>query len=96
MQTGNKNNNTNITLNIENITISTSKSMKLLEITIDNTLNTEKHISVLCKKAALQLKTISRWQKYMEKKEKEAIIISFIYYNINYGPLLGIFVHVNN
>ena len=38
-------------LNIENITINTStKSLKILGITIDNKLDFEEHISVLCKK----------------------------------------------
>ena len=50
LQKGNKDNNTNITLNIENITINTSKSVELLETTINNKLNFEEHISVLCKK----------------------------------------------
>ena len=79
LQKGNKNNNINITLNIENITINTSKLAKLLGITIDNKLNFEEQITVDCKKASLQPNTISRLQKYMGKKEKEAIINSFIY-----------------
>ena len=40
------------------------------------------------KKASLQLNAISRLQKYMGKKEKEAIIKIFIYSNFNYGPLV--------
>lgn len=40
-QIGYKNNNTNITLNIESITINTLKSVKLLGITIDNKINFE-------------------------------------------------------
>ena len=79
LQKGNKNNNINITLNIENITINTSKLAKLLGITIDNKLNFEEQITVDCKKASLQPNAISRLQKYMGKKEKEAIINSFIY-----------------
>ena len=54
--------NTNITLNIENIAINTSKSV--------NILNFEDHVSVLCKKASLQLNAINGLQKYMGKKEK--------------------------
>ena len=70
LQKRNKNNNTNIALNIENITIKTSKSVKLSGITIDNKLNFEEHISVLCKKASLQINAISRFQSYMGKKKK--------------------------
>ena len=74
LQKENKNNNTNITLNIKNITINTSKLVKLLGITTDNKLNFEKHISVLCKKASVQLNAISHLQKHMRKQENEAII----------------------
>ena len=92
-QEGHNNSNTNITSNIENIATNTSKSMKLLAITTDNKWNFEKHISVLCKNASLQLNEISRLQKYMGEKEKESIINSFIYSTI--VPLFGIFVYVN-
>ena len=61
LQNGKKKN-TNITLNIENIAINTPKSV--------NKLNFEDHVSVLYKKAYLQLNAINRLQKYMGKKEK--------------------------
>ena len=70
LQKGNKNNNTNNTLNIRNITMNTSKSVKLSGTTIDNKLNFEEHIFVLCKKASLQLNAISRLQKYIGEKRK--------------------------
>ena len=63
LQQGNTNNSINITLNIEDITINTLKSVKLLGITIDNKLNFEEHIFVLSKKESLQLNAISRLQK---------------------------------
>ena len=91
LEKGNGNNNTNITISIENITINISKSMKLLEITVDNKLNFEEHISVLCKKASLQLNGISRLQNKIGKNEKETIINSFIYSNFNYCPLVCYF-----
>ena len=58
LQVGNKSNNTIITLNIENITINTSKSVKLLGIRIDSKINLKEHSSALCKKASLQLNLI--------------------------------------
>ena len=70
LRKGSKINKTNITLNNENITINTSKSVKILEITIGNKLNFEEDISVLCKKTSLQLNAISRLQKYMGKKKR--------------------------
>ena len=87
-QKGNRNNNANITLNIKNIRINTLNSVKLLRITIDNKLNFEEHIFVYYKKASLQLNAISRLQTYIDKKEKEAIINSFIQSNFNYCALV--------
>ena len=87
MRKGNKNG-TNNTLNIKNITINTSKSVKLLRITINNKLNFEEYVSVFYQKASLQLNAISRLQKYLTKKEKEAIINNFTYSNFNYCPLV--------
>ena len=84
LEKGNKNNNINITLNIENITINTSKLAKLLGITIDNKLNFEEQITVDCKKASLQLNAITRLQNYMGKKEKKATINSFIYSTLTF------------
>ena len=60
----------NNTLNIENITIKTSKSVKLLGTVIDNKLNFQEYISVLSIKTSLQLNAISRLQKYMEKRRR--------------------------
>ena len=60
---GNKSKSTNNALNIENITTIITKSFELLGVTIENKLNFEEHISVLCKKASLQLNAISRLQK---------------------------------
>ena len=87
LQKGNKEHE-NKTLAIENIEISTTKSVELLGLTIDDRLTFEEHISTLCKRASLQLNAISRLQKYMNQKEKEAIINSFIYSNFNYCPLV--------
>ena len=96
LRKGSKINKTNITLNNENITINTSKSVKILEMTIGNKLNFKEDISVLCKKTSLQLNAISRLQKYMGKKEKEAITNSFVYSNLNYCPLVWHFCENKN
>ena len=63
---------------IDDQEIKTTNSIKLLDINIDNQLRFNKHISILCSKAAMQLNALSRLQKYMGKSEKEAIIKSFI------------------
>ena len=62
-------------------------SVKLLGIEIDNKLN-YKHISNICKNASNQLKVICRLQTFMEHKEKEAIINTFVHSNFHYGCLI--------
>ena len=73
---------------IDNKEIKTKNSIKLLGINIDDQLKFNEHISILCSKAAVQLKALSRLRKYMGKSEKEAIINSFILSNFNYCSLV--------
>ena len=74
-------------LNINDLTINSENSVKLLGIEIDNRLSFEKHISTLCNKASNQLNTIGRIQKFMGFKEKEVLLNSFVYSNFYY-PLV--------
>ena len=60
----------------------------MLGITIDNKPNFEEHMSELCKKASIQLNTISHLQRFMGKKQKVAFINSFIFSNFNYCPFV--------
>ena len=70
-------------LNIDNNDIESTKSVKLLSITIDDRLRFDQHIWNLCSEAAMQLNALGRLQKYMGKSEKVAIVNSFIYANFN-------------
>ena len=76
------------TLNIDNNEVALEKSVKLLGIEIDDKLFFDEHLSSLCKKASNQLNAISRLHKYLAFKEKEVLINSFVYDNLNYCPLL--------
>ena len=73
---------------IVNNEIKTTKSIKLLDIIIDNQLRFNGHISIPCSKATMQLNGLYRLQKYMGKSEKEAIINSFILSTFNYCPVV--------
>ena len=75
-------------LNINDLTINSENSVKLLGIETDNRLSIEKHISTLCDKTSNQLNTIGRIQKFMGFKEKEVLLNSFVYSNFNYWPLV--------
>ena len=82
-------------LNINNQTINSGNSVKLLGIEIDNTRSFNKYISTLCKKASNQLNSIGRIQKCMGFKGKEVLLNSFVLSNFNYCPLLCISVLQN-
>ena len=82
-------------LTIDNNDIESTKSVKLLAITIDDRLRFDQHISSLCSKAAMQLNALARLEKYMGKSEKVAIVNSFLYANFNYCPLVWHLVLVN-
>ena len=75
-------------LNINDLTINSENSGKLLRIEIDNKLSFEQHISSLCNKASNQLNTIGRIQKFMGFKEKKVFLNGFVYSNFNYCPLV--------
>ena len=74
-------------LTIDNSDIESTKSVKLLGITIDDRLRFDQHMSNLCSKAAMQLNALGRLQKYMGKSEKVAIVNSFIHTNFKYCPV---------
>ena len=75
-------------LNINDLTINSENSVKLLGIEIDNEPSFEQHISTPCNKANYQLNAIGRIQKFMGFKEKEVLLNSFVYSNFNYCPPL--------
>ena len=75
-------------LTIDNNDIESTKSVKLLGITIDDCLRFDQHISNLCSKDAMQLNALGQLQKYMGKPEKVAIVNSFINVNSHYCLLV--------
>ena len=75
-------------LQIDNNEIKSENLVTLLDITIDNQLSFDDHISKLCNKASMQLNAIFRPKKYMSQKELEVVLSSFIYFNFNYCPLV--------
>ena len=67
--------------------LETTKTVKLLGIKIDNQLSFIQYISKSCSKAAMQLNAICRLAKFMGRKEKIAMVKSFVYTNFNHCPL---------
>ena len=75
-------------LNVNGVELPIKSSVKLLGIEIDNKLNFEKHISNICQKANNQLNAICTLQVFMGRKEKEAMINTFVHSNFNYVCLI--------
>ena len=59
--------------------------MKLLGVHIDDQLTFNQHINKICKRIRLK--------SFLNLKEKEVLVNSFIYSNFNYRPLVRLFSH---
>ena len=64
-------------LNINDLTINSENSAKLLGIEIDNKLPFEQHIATLCNKASDKLNAIDKMQKFMGLRKKKFFLIVF-------------------
>ena len=82
---------TEYSIQIENFIIRNSKSKKLLGITIDNKLTFDEHVSSLCDKASQKLHALSRVARYMNIKQRQIIMKSFINSQFGYCPLVWMF-----
>ena len=78
-------------VNIQDKTIKSEETVKLLGVQLDYKLNFEPHISELCRKAATQLNVLKRLKSFIGFKERETLVQSFVYSNFNYCPLVWCF-----
>ena len=85
--------NTNIEIEIGNEKISSTSSVKLLGVHIDDKLNFNEHITKTCKSARNQLNALIRLNSFLGLKEKEVLVNSFIHSNFNYCPLVWMLSH---
>ena len=75
----------------DNFEIETTTEVSLLGIQIDNKLNFDKHVELICQKASRQLNALKRLTNYLEEKEKRILVNSFILCHFNYCPLVWLF-----
>ena len=80
-----------ISARIGNEIIGNSQSEKLLGITIDNQLNFNEHVSILCKKVNLKLHALARIANFMSTDKLRIIMKSFIESQFGYCPLVWMF-----
>ena len=81
----------------DNIIIRKSKEEKVLGITFDNKFDFSTHLTSITKKANVNLNTLNtkiipRIQKYITPEQKTFLTSSFIKAQLNYCPLILIFV----
>ena len=78
-----------INLNINGAEIKGQNSV--IGVEIDNELTFNNHISIICKKARNKINAISRIQSFLVRKEKEALVNTFVYSDFNYCLLVWLF-----
>ena len=80
-----------LNVTVENISLPSSDTMKVLCIDIDDRLTFDGHISNMCIKAGKQLKVLQRLRGSLDQDSRMAIYKSFIMSNFNYCPLIWMF-----
>ena len=78
-------------MTIDNQTIKSVPSVELLGIHLDDKLNFNLHISIICRSAANQLNALIRLKSYLSFNAKRDLINSYIISNFNYCLLLWMF-----
>ena len=74
----------NFVIKIENQILHQSSTVRLLGITIDQTLTFKNHITDLCKSASKKLKALQRIHKYLTVEQTKMLKNAFIYSQFNY------------
>ena len=80
-----------VSANIKEFEIESSKREKLLGISIDTRLSFEHHITSLCKKASQKLHTLARIAHYMDFEKPRPLMKAFVISQFNYCLLIWMF-----
>ena len=75
----------------DSVKVSSSKEVKLLEVTIDNEIKFKKHIKDLCKKASYKLHALRRLRPYLTVDRARPLTNSFIDSQFYYAPPIWMF-----
>jgi hypothetical protein len=84
----NRTSDSEVKFEINQSTLTPDNTVKLLGVNIDNKLNFDNHISIICKKAGKQINALRRLSKVLNVSTKLKIYNSFIYSNFNYCPVV--------
>ena len=80
-----------LSIKVGNEIISNSHEVKLLGITINNSLNFDTHVAKLCKKANQKLHALARLSNYMDQEKLRVIMKAFVTSQFSYCPLIWMF-----
>ena len=80
-----------ISLSVQDNVFIPSDHIRMLGITLDDSLKFDLHISDVCKKAARQINTLKQISKFLTQYSRKSIYRSFIAANFNYCPISWIF-----
>ena len=83
--------NSNLKVNLGEISIPSNDTTKLLGVTIDNKLSFDPHVTNLCKKVSQKLSALSRISSYMTIEKRKLIMNAFINSQFGYCPLVWMF-----
>ena len=71
--------------------IPSSKSVKLLGVTIDDQLTFYPHVIEICKKASSKVKALLRIRSYLNQKQADLLYTPYVMSPFNYCPLVWMF-----
>ena len=80
-----------LSISVQDNTIFSDPSIKVLGIVLDNKLKFDEHVSQMCLKASRQINALKRISKYLDEKCRILVYKSFISSNFNYCPVSWMF-----
>ena len=80
-----------LAISVQDYTIISNPSIKVLGVTLDDKLKFDKHISEMCTKASRQINALKRVSKYLDENCRIMIYKTFISSNFDYCPVSWMF-----
>ena len=84
-------NNVKVSMDIDKCKITSTDTVKLLGITLDNKLNFNSHIEGICKKANQKISALFRIRKYFNREKAKLLSNSFVLSHFRYCSLIRMF-----
>ena len=80
-----------ISIQSADTTITSTDSVELLGIRIDSKLTFSSHISSICHRASLKIRSLNRISPYLQQNQMKLLFNSFILSTFNYAPIIWMF-----